>query len=261
MIKETITLPSQGYPYRMKGNTLTVTPLTTRVYKDFIVSQGEEALLNLIDACLVDSPIKAEDLVYQDELAVYFKIRAISMGSQLPTFSVCPHCSMQNNDTVDLMSLECNYLSLDEYPLMVTLPETGVKVGVGLPSTKLQKQAMAEAKKRASKFNKPTSEFYEIFLTVSILTVEGKYDLVDKYEWYCDLPLSDAIFLESAISAIQDFGIVLSRSVVCPSCNKEYLVPLQINRSFFRESPGNFRGLEIKKGTLEKGINNTDKSE
>ena len=141
MIKEALILPSQGFPYKgkLEGTTVMVRPLTTKVYKDFLISGGEEGITNLVDACLVDCPLKAEDLVYQDELAIYLKIRSMSLGSNIPVYSVCPGCGEKNVDTWDLMKLECSYLYMDEYPLPVTLPDCKKKVEIKIPTAKSQR--------------------------------------------------------------------------------------------------------------------------
>lgn len=259
MIKESVYLPSSGYPYpSLKDNKLFVRPLTTRDYKDFIVSQGEDSVLNLIDSCLVESPIKAEDLVYQDELAVYFKIRAISLGSIIPVYSICPHCSYKNLDNIDLMSLPCSFLSLEEYPVKVFLPESKESVYLELATSKTQREARLEAQKRANTFNKKVKEFLPSFLTVSQLRVENKYNLVEKFEWYNSLPLRDAIFIDQALEKIQNFGVELTRSVTCKSCSKEYSDPFRVTSEFFRPVIGDFNGIRTEKGTLEKGITDSD---
>lgn len=262
MIKETIILPSQGFPYngRLEGTSVTVRPLTTRVYKDFIVNPSEEGIVNLVDSCLVDCPIKSNELVYQDQLAVYLKIRSISLGNLVPAYSICPHCNKRNDEKWDIMKLDCNYLSLEEYPYGVVLPDCKKKVYISIPTPKSQTRANEEAKKRATLFDKKISDFLPSFQIASVIRVDGVNDIVEKAEWYNELTLKDAVFIDSVMEKLQDFGIVTSRMVTCQSCNKEYSVPVHISQDFFRPDIGNISGFKTSPGTLEKGPTDTDEA-
>lgn len=257
MIKESIYLPSQGYPYRNVGSYVTVSPLTTRAYKDFLVNPNEEGIFNLIDSCLVDCPIKASEFVYQDELAIYFKIRSMSMGDIVPSYSVCPYCENKNNEEWNLMELECKYLSLSEYPLGVTLPESQKKVYISIPTGRTQQIAQEAAQKRATQFNTDIKDFLPSFQSASILSVEGTHDLIERAEWYNNLPLKDAVFIESVLERMQDFGIKTNHTVNCEKCKKDYLSPLKITSNFFRPDIGNITGISTATGTLAQGPSNT----
>ena len=262
MIKERIILPSQGFPYngKLEGSSIVVRPLTTRAYKDFLVTPNEEGVLNLVDSCLVDCPLKAEEFVYQDELAIYLKIRSISMGSLLPVYSICPKCQIKNVEDWDIMQLECSYLSMDEYPLTVTLPDSQQKIKLCIPTGKTERIAKEEAQKRATRFERKVSDFLPSFKVATVIIVDGLNDLIEKSEWYNALTLRDAMFIDKVLDAMQDFGIHTSRSVKCKSCSHEYLVPLQITQDFFRPDIGNIKGIKVSKGTLEEGPTDTDET-
>ena len=259
MIKESLILPSQGFPYKGKldGTSVMVKPLTTRVYKDFLVSGGEEGVTNLVDSCLVDCPLKAEELVYQDELAIYLKIRSISLGSQIPVYSVCPSCGEKNITTWDLMSLECSYLFVDDYPLKVTLPDSKKRIEVMIPTARSQRLSREAAQKRATQFDKKISDFLPTFQTASILQVDGVGDIVQRADWYTELSLKDAVYIDQVLAKIQDFGIHTTREEECKSCKRKYTVPLQVTSDFFRPAIGNIEGFKTAKGTLEKGPKDT----
>lgn len=260
MIKESIILPSQGFPYcgKLDGTSVFVRPLTTRAYKDYLVSNDEEGVASLIDSCLVDCPIKAEELVYQDELAIYIKVRSISLGSTIPVHSTCPHCQTTNFEDWDLMQLECTYLCLDSYPFKVKLPDSGEDIEIILPSLKTRRFAKEEAKKRASNYKKKVSDFLPSFQAASILRVNGRPDLVDRAEWYNDLSLRDAVYIDQIVDRLQNFGIRTSKKTTCPDCKKEYIIPLSITQDFFRPSIGDIHGIETAQGTLEKGPSDSD---
>lgn len=262
MIKESLILPSQGYPYkgRLEGSSVTVRPLTTRAYKDFLVSGGDDGVTNLVESCLVDCPIKAEELVYQDELALYLKIRSMSLGSQIPVYSVCPGCGERNVDTWDLMQLECSYLCMDEYPLKVELPDCKKKIEVMIPTSKSQRLAKEEAQKRADKFDKKIADFLPSFQVASVIRVEGAGDIVDRANWYIDLSLKDAVFIDQVLAKIQDFGIHTLKDAECKACKRKYTVPLQITSDFFRPNLGDIEGIKTSQGTLEEGPKDSDET-
>ncbi len=262
MLKESIILPSMGYPYKdiLNSSSVFVKPITTRIYKDFLINNSDEGVLNLIDSCLVDCPLKAEDLTFQDELAVYLKIRCISLGANLQIASVCPHCKQQVSDTWNLMDLECTYLVLDEYPFKFILPDSKVEVTMSLPTSRSQRLAREEAQKRATRFDKKLSDFLPVFSTVSVLSVSEAHDIVSRYDWYNKLSLKDAIYIDQVAEKLQDFGISVSKETECDFCKKKYRVPLTITPDFFRPSVGDITGITTSTGTLEKGPTDTEVS-
>ncbi len=262
MIKESLILPSQGFPYnnRLEGSSVKLQPLTTRAYKDFIISNDEEGVLNLVDSCLVDCPLKAEEFVYADVLAMYLKIRSMTLGTNITLFSVCPHCKLRNKIEWDLMSMPCKYLSVDEYPIPITLPDSGKTIGLCLPTYKNNQVAKEEAQKRASRYNKPITDFLSSFNTVVNLQVSGVGDLVSKAEWYENLPLRDVIYIDQASLIIQDFGLITSKDTVCTGCKKEYRTPFNITQEFFRPSLGDISGFSTSQGTLQEGPSDSDSS-
>ena len=263
MIKESVTLPSLGYPYKdkLEGTTISVSPITTRVYKDFIVSNNEDGLLNLVDSCLVDCPLKAEDFCYADLLAIYIKIRSISLGSIIPTVSVCPACGNKQTTDWELNKIECNFLGLDSYPIKITLPESKETLYLEIPTIKSSKIAKGEAQKRAARYNKKVSDYLDTFSMLICVRSDHGMDLVTRAEWYENLQLKDAMFIDQAFSLIQDFGLVTRQRVICKDCNHPYMVPLQINKEFFRPSIGNITGFRTTRGTLAQGPTSTTENE
>ena len=255
MIKESLILPSQGFPYsgKLNGSSVTVSPITTRVYKDYIWKNDEEGLLNLVDSCLVDCPLKAEEFCYSDLLAVYIKIRSISLGNIAPINTTCPKCGVRQNSDLLLDTLECKYLSLKEYPIQLDLPASKVKIRLTIPTSRSTKTAKEEAKKRASLFNKSVEEFESIYTILVDLHVDGVGDLISKADWYDSLPLKDAMFIDQAYKLIQEFGINYTQPIECKSCKNQYRSPLKIDQSFFRPSIGDLPGFSVTEGTLEQG--------
>lgn len=261
MIKESLILPSQGFPYnnRIQGSSITVSPITTKIYKDYIWKNDTEGLLNLVDACLVDCPIKAEELCYADLLAVYIKIRCLSLGNVAPVTATCPECNTRQNTNMFLDKLECKYLTLKEYPIAVELPECKKRVLFTIPTSRSSRIAKEEAKKRADIFNKPIEEFSSLYSTLADIHVEGVGDLVSKANWYNSLALKDALYIDRVYSLIQEFGISSIQPVECIHCKHVYKLPLKIDQNFFRTDIGDIDGFSTTTGTLEKGPTGTGK--
>lgn len=254
MIQETLILPSLGFPYngRLNGTSVVVRPLTTRAYKDFLVSASEEGIINLIDSCLVDCPLKADEFVYQDELAIYIKIRSISLGDIIPLNTTCPKCNSPLTVNWELMGMKCNYLYTEKYPYEIELPETKQKITLSIPTTRSQHLAEDAAKKRATQYNKNIKEYLPVFNTVVNIHVPDVKDITERADWYNSLPLKDAIYIDQIYGKIQNFGLEVNKDVKC-SCGHEFTVPMSITTDFFRPSMGDFDGFTTAKGTLEKG--------
>lgn len=235
MISESIMLPSMGIPYsKMEGASLSVQPITTKIYKDFLINSEDDGIINMLNACIVDSPITAEELVYADQLALLFKIRSMSLGSEIKLRVHCPFC---NNDVTvvwDLMNADCEYLAADSYPFEIELPESKAKIKVMLSNAKMRRLAKEEAKKRADKFSKKVSDFLPQLSVCSQLQVLGCQDIIEKLQWYESLPLVDSLYIDSVIEKIQSFGVSTSQSMKCPECEKELNVNLMIDQNFFR---------------------------
>lgn len=263
MIKESLILPSQGFPYkgRLEGSTVTVSPITTRVYKDFVWKNDDEGLLNLVDSCLVDCALKAEDFCYSDLLAIYIKIRSISLGNVAPVNTTCPKCGVRQNSELLLDTLECKYLSLSEYPIPIELPSSKIKIKMTIPTSKSTRMAKEEARRRASIFNKPVEEFESIYSILVDVHVDSVGDLVSKAEWYDSLSLKDAMYIDQVYKMIQEFGITMTQPLECRSCKNKYRSPLKIDQNFFRTDVGDIPGFTVTEGTLEKGPIRTGKDE
>lgn len=235
MISESIMLPSMGIPYnKLEGSSLRVSPITTKIYKDFLINSEDDGIINMLDGCLVDSPLKAEELVYADQLALLFKIRSMSLGSEIKIRVHCPHCNNDINVLWDLMNADCEYLSAESYPFKVTLPESKTEINIFIPNSKMRRLAREEAKKRADKFSKKISDFLPQLMICSQLQVQGCMDIIEKLQWYESLSLIDSIYIDSIIDNIQNFGISTQQILKCTECDGDLSVNLMIDQNFFR---------------------------
>lgn len=256
MIAEKVFLPSQGLPYsgKLSAPYVMVTPITTRVYKDLIASSGEEGILNMIDSCLHECPLVAEDFVYQDELAIFLKIRSISLGSQVNITALCPHCQVRAPFVWDLLNADCEYLSVEKLPIKITLPVSKEDVEVSLPTSKTKRFAREEAVKRATKYSKKVTSFLPSLLICSLIRLPSCQDIIEKMDWYEALPLEDVVYLDDVLVKMQDFGVVTHQKLQCSLCKEDSSVTLQVDDNFFRPQPRDSYQLKTSPGTLEKGL-------
>lgn len=261
---EQLLLPSRGIVYQLPdfdGN-VNVKPFTTKAYKDLLTSNASEAgLKQFIDSCLVDCPIKAKAMNQNDMMAILFKARVMTLGNMLKTKTRCPECSHEEETSWDLNSVEVNYLYADNYPVTVTLPNSGKVVKVRFPTGTDVTKAKQEADRRAAAFKKQASEFIQIYTTVALLDVDNK-DIVEKAEWYEHLAPQDAIYLDEVFIEMNDaFGVKLMREEHCSACDKVFNTYIDIGGDFFRPYANVSLGLTSKTGNLSGTVEKPDISE
>lgn len=250
---EDMLLPSRGIIYQIPDfdGTVHVKPFTTKSYKDLLSSgANENALKQFIDTCLVDCPVKAKNMNQNDLLAVLLKARVLTLGCKLKTQVKCTSCNHIEDLEWDLTTINISYLCVDKYPLKVTLPSSGKEISIRFPTGADAIKAKQEADRRASKFKRDSSEFLQIFTTVSLLDVDGK-DLIEKAEWYENLNPQDAIFIDEAFSEMNDcFGVKLTREEHCSACDKVFMTYIDIGSDFFRPYGKIELGITSKAGSL-----------
>jgi hypothetical protein len=167
---------------------------------------------------------------------------------------------LQDNVEFDLNSVEINYLSVEKYPIPVTLPN-GQEIKMRFPTGADVNRAKQEASRRANIFKRPESDFTEIYTTVSIIDVDGK-DIVEKADWYESLNPQDAIFIDEALKEmIHSFGVKLIRETHCSSCDNLYSCIIDIASDFFRPSRQISLGITSQKGNLGGPSDKPDVSE
>jgi hypothetical protein len=258
MIQERLTLPSLGVPYgTLDCTTVTLTPLTTKAYKDFMVSTGEDAVLSLLDSCLVDSPQRAEHYVHQDVLAMYLHVRAMSLGHLLPVQAACTHCEHKGTYEWDISTAPVRYLTTTEYPVTVQLPSTGEQVQIRLGTAATQRAALAAAQRRAERYKQKVSSLLPQLYTCSLFTLQRPMELVERWEWYTALTLQDVLYIDAAVAAVGDFGVTMVQQHSCPECAQEVAVPLVVDAAFFRPSLGHTPLITTASGTLAGGLADT----
>ena len=261
---ESLLLPSRGIVYQIPefdGN-VNVKPFTTKSYKSLLTGNASEvALKQFIDDCLVDCPIKAKNMNQNDLLAVLFKTRVMTLGNKLKQKIVCPECNHSEDIEWDLNNIPVNYLYVENYPISITLPNSGQEIKVRFPTGSDISRAKAEAERRASNFKKQVSDFLQVYTTVSLIDIGGK-DIVEKAEWYERLSPHDAIYIDEVFTEMGDsFGVKMTREEHCLVCDKVYTTYVDIGSDFFRPYANVKLGITSKTGNLAGAIEKSNLSE
>lgn len=257
MITEKVTLPTMGIIYpQLKGESqVTVRPFVTKDYKDLLASNGgEDAINNLIDACLVDCPLTSKQLHVIDKGVILYKIRAITLGNLTEVGHTCPFCHKENIVVWDINTLPVDYLSIQEYPIKVTLPESKTVIGLRYPTEVTESMAKQQAQKRADIFKMPVENFLTTYRAVSVIDHPDGLDMVSKAEWFEQLSVRDVIFIDHVASKMNDFGMRVIKSQKCIGCGRDFNITLLMREDFFRPKFEDFEWITTKKGSLEVGI-------
>ena len=254
---EELTLPSRGIVYQIPDfdGVVKVKPFTTKAYKDLLTANASETgLKQFVDSCLVDCPVKAKNMNQHDLLAILFKTRTMTLGNMLKMQIKCPDCGHSEEFNCDLEKIDINYLYADNYPINITLPNSGKDIKVRFATGADITKAKQEADRRAAKFKKQASDFLQVYTIASIIDVDGK-DLIEKAEWYEKMCPQDAIYLDEVISEMGDaFGVKMLMTVHCSECDKEFSTYIDIGSDFFRPYANVSLGITSKAGNLG-GVN------
>lgn len=250
---EDLLLPSRGIIYQLSDfdGVVKVKPFTTGAYKALLTANASETgLIQFIDSCITECPVKAKDMSQEDILAILFKTRVMTLGNMLNTDVRCPECKHIENIEWDLNNINVNYLYVDNYPIQILLPNSKKAIKVRFITGADTRKAKQEADKRAAMFKKSATDFLSTYNTVAMLDVDNK-DIIEKAEWYENLNPCDAIFIDEVISAMSDaFGVKMTCNVKCPTCDKSFVTYIDIGSDFFRPSKHISLGITSKAGNL-----------
>lgn len=251
---EEMLLPSRGIIYRLQNfdGTVNVRPFTTKAYKDLLTANASDTgMKQFIDTCLVDCPIKSKNLSSEDLIAVLFKARVMTLGNTITQKINCPSCKYSGEISWDLNTITVNYLNVEKYPIPIKLPTSGEEIKVRFPTGADLNKAKQEAEKRASTFNKQSSEFIGTYNTVALIDVEGK-DIIEKAEWYERLAPMDAIYIDSVFAEMGEnmYGVKMTRDVTCPACERSFVTYVDIGSDFFRADRNVSIGVTRTRGNL-----------
>lgn len=256
VLNEEVFLPSRGIIYPPEFHvpeSLIICPFKTKDLKGLFGSNSASAINTLIKNCIVSEfNMDCKDLHVEDRTALFTRIRAITLGSQYVTKRECSSCHKQFDVTWDLNNIECTYLDLDEYPIPITLPDSGkhIAVGVVLPNELRDAQDLVEKRKKRFTEIDENSELLFYYFACMIKRIDNLIpSLESKIEFVLECSPDDYGYLQLIDQSIS-FGIDNKQIVKCPHCRTEHTSILTPTEQFFRNTHELPAGIRVSKGVL-----------
>lgn len=250
---EDVLLPSRGIVYNKTlgiGDTISLKPFTNKDMKGLYANAGDSGLETLLDNSINQSHMNwtASDLIPQDRDMLLMRLRAITLGSRVGFDLTCGSCGASMRQEIDLDTLKINYFDEGmQYPLVLTLPDSGTQVLYRILSHKERKQIerlLDERAKKFPKFNKTAERVFYTFARKIAFTDGKKSDFQSMYDFYSDLSAIDAtylMFIENQFT----IGPETKASCLCPSCGTEQTFEFNFSSEFFRPTFEKPSGLAI----------------
>lgn len=241
-IVEKVKLPSNGllYPERLGiGEYITIRPYTTADEKGLMGSSGAGADL-LVRRCIVEPKIDDISELYTfDEMLLFIRLRAITLGSNYSVTSECPRCRKKHKIDVNLNDLEVKYLEADMLPFTCKLKGCEKEITLKYLTEKEKREVDKKAKKYADKNDKDEEEeSYIANLMAHIDSVSGvEMTETEKRLFIEKLSGADSADLREAMGKMLDIGLETVIETTCPKANCGYEYPVSVIgswRDFFR---------------------------
>lgn len=238
-----IWLPSQGnlYDGKFPDGEMIISPMTTQEEQLLNSKKSDRitVLNQLIKNCIVDCPVRFEDLLVSDSFYILLCIRNVSFGSDYSFNLTCPKCNTKFRKEV-LVPNSLKIIALtpedDNEPYEVTLPLSEDKITFRLLRIKDESEIRRYSQSQYSRSVTPGDPSYCYRLAMYLQTVNGeKLDAVRKLEYIENLIAKDSLVLRNNIDK-REFGAELDISFDCPSCGFSDSSTMPFDREFFRPS-------------------------
>lgn len=238
-ITDTVELPSKGIFYPNKKSTIKVKHLTTD--EDNILTSPDlirsgKVLDVLLNNCIVDSDLSADDMLIGDRNAVLLFLRKEGYGDEYPVKMLCPNCGETFKEDVLLSKLEVK--NLKEQPdanghFSVQLPKTKWSVKfrflTGKDEGYLAKKTETPKK---TKQNMSYSQLLTERYILQVIEVNNVNDVFQIRKAITNMPISDSLFLREYIREIEP-GIDMNYEFTCKHCQHEFEDNCPINANLF----------------------------
>lgn len=242
-IAETFTLPSKGKVYEnsLVVPTFKLSSMTT-MHEMQRLSPAElpyKAMCDIIDDCMVENPgISAYDMCIGDYQFCLHKLRIVTYGPNYKISSVCPYCNFENQETINLESLEVIEYdeSLEKYREF-TLPASNKKVKLNLETPRRLDQIMTSVKEFKRKHPDNNTDQSLIYTIAGLIdTIDGKKpSIIQVEDWVRNLPMRDAnMILQNADKYNDGIGLDTQLLETCNLCGLTYKTGFKITSEFFR---------------------------
>ena len=238
-----VTVPSLGYLYddKFPGGELYMSPMTASEEKILLSNKRDRAGLvdQVVQRCIVEMPIKYEELLLQDFFYLLLSLRNISYGSTYSCSLDCPACRTTYNYDIELPAgLRMTVLTEEDEdePYEVDLPVSGDRLGWRRLRISDEMEIRRFAKKAYNNSNDVGDPTYCFRIARHLVTLNGTpIDSLEKLEYAENLIASDMNALRQHMEQL-DFGARLAIDTECPACGREEETQLPFSREFFRPS-------------------------
>ena len=259
VLTEFVTLPSRGLIYPKEMNVpegLSIKPFKVKDLKGLFGNNSKEALDSLINNCInQEFSFDVKDLHLEDKTALWIRIRAITLGNTFSVKKKCMSCGAVFDVSWNLDDIVVDYLDLDEYPIHVTLPESGTEItmGVILPSDiKMIKDFVSKKRSliKTGSFDESSELLFSVF-AASIKSINNSMlSLESKTEFLSSCTPDDFGYIKQIIDALK-FGIISEKEINCPSCGTAHNIQLNSDEEFFRRTHELPKGIRVQKKTIK----------
>lgn len=193
----------------------------------------------IIKDCMVSGPdLHPYDMCLGDYLFLLYKLRTVTYGSEYTISTICPYCTNNNTDTINLDNLEVKTFEEDilKYQEFI-LPTTKKKIKIKFQTPRILDYIDERVKQHKKKSNDKTVN-PEIIYTLSSMIdkIDDKVVNVSDIEnWVRTLPMLDTqTILVYADRLNNSIGIGRGLEVECDLCKLTYSSTFRLSNEFFR---------------------------
>ena len=179
--------------------------------------------------------ISPKDIHETDKMAVLLSARIEAYGPEYEVVSICPHCSEEQEDTINLSDVltnvvESEFEKTDAGTTIIELPKSKkvIEFKILLPK---DLESISKSVDKMKKLNINTSFNIEFFKRI-IVSMDGSEDKVQISEFVQNIRIMDSRALTKAYNSSLP-SISTERETVCQACNKESKGVLPIQANFF----------------------------
>jgi hypothetical protein len=241
---ETVPLPSRGLVYPVDytlyaQETVDIRPMTARE-EDILTSRAlikkGTVITHLIESCLMDKNIRANDLLAGDRNALMIALRITGYGSDYRAEVSCPECDTKSKFEFDLSELPITRLGIDPIEPGINLfefelPYTKKKVKFKF-LTGHDEEDMNRSSERRKKMGQLADSLVTSRLSHSIVEIAEVADKSKINHFIRNMPARDSRALRKFIDDNEP-GIDMTSWFECSACGESTEMGVPLGASFF----------------------------
>lgn len=243
---ETYTLPSKGLVYSPEENipaSITLRRMTTKEDKIRMRSDNDNKIRrDILQACILDKNIDANDLKLVDANFLLFRLRSLSLLTDIYKVSCrCPQCKAEFVHEVELSKVPIEYMTEAKLKqFKVQLPISKANIDFKYPSLKDLIRMADDLRAYMDQF--PNANIQEVLYTASTVLyidkINGEKPMLEQLEdWLDNLDILDSRAVLDVVKNVDNlYGFVTQLKTKCPKCNKQVTHGLPITSELFTPS-------------------------